>query len=90
MLVSYEDGQLVGYPGLPKVEALASFHSVEIKTHPGAEMTRTIDFLTTPGSVMLVHADGAQVEADARQIEEWQKKDGGLYNVARTVRLRSF
>ena len=90
VLVSYEEGQLVAYPGLPLVEALPSFHSFEMKTKPGDALAPTVDFLTTPGSVMLVHADGAQVEADARQIEEWQKKDGGLYNVARTVRLRSF
>ena len=42
MLVSYEEGQLVSYPGLPLVEALPSFHSFEMKTKPGDALTPTV------------------------------------------------
>ena len=62
----YEDGTLLGWPGLDQVKALASFHSLEIKAKVGERITKTVDFLTTPGSVMLVHAERAQVDADAR------------------------
>jgi hypothetical protein len=65
-LVCSEDGTLLGWPGLDAVRALASFHSIELKAKVGERIPITVDFPTTPGSVMLVHADLAQVqEADA-------------------------
>ena len=133
-LVCYEEGKLVGYPGLEQIKALPSFHSVEIKTKPvrhqcgnhspaishhasrlaphasrltprtslaphasrlaphvsqGDSICKTIDFMTTPGSVMLVHESGAQVEEDAEFIHTLEE-EGKLYNIIRPVRIMSF
>ena len=45
--------------------------------------------MTTPGSVMLQHEDGAQVEKDMAFIHELEE-GGGLYNIVRAARLFSF
>jgi biotin carboxylase len=81
ILVSYERGRLLSYAGLANIRALPSFQGLEIRTKPGSMIAKTIDLFTTPGSVMLVHADRAQVERDMALIFAWQKPGGGLYNV---------
>lgn len=81
-LVAREEGVLKGYPLLDKVRALPSFKSLEIKCQPGQRLARTTDFLTTPGSVMLVHASRAQVERDYDQIHEWCETPGLFYELA--------
>lgn len=91
-LVCYQDGQLMGYPGVERIKELPSFQSIELKNKPGDSVSKTVDFLTTPGSVMLVHEDGRQVEEDMAFIHELEKD--GLYNIkpigSSELRMRSF
>jgi hypothetical protein len=80
-LVSREEGVLKAYPLLDRVRALPSFQSLEIKVQPGERLVKTLDFLTTPGSVMLVHESAAQVIADYDQIHAWSEQPGLFYEL---------
>lgn len=76
-MVSKQEGTLRAYPMLEKVKELASFNSMEIKVNPGEHLAITTDFLTTPGSIMLVHPSAKQVEEDYDLIHQWEDK--GLF-----------
>jgi len=83
-LVSREEGVLLAYPMLEEVRALQSYKSMEIKVLPGEEISLTIDFLSTPGSVMLVHADLDVVIRDYDQIHKWEE-EGRFYQLGEEV-----
>jgi hypothetical protein len=80
-LVAREEGVLKAYPLLERVRGLPSFKSLEMKVQPGQRLSRTTDFLTTPGSVMLVHASAAQVAADYDAIHAWTEEPGVFYEL---------
>jgi len=92
-LVSREEGMLAGYPLLPQVKNLKSYKSIEIKVPVGGKVEKTINFVTTPGSIMLVHDKGQVVEEDQATIHKWEE-EGKFYKLAATaetfLRLRSF
>ncbi len=49
---------------------------------PGETLHTTVDYMTNPGWVMLVHEDAAVVSADAAAIHALAAKEvGGLYAV---------
>jgi biotin carboxylase len=77
-LVAREEGKLAGYPLIEEVQQLQSFNSMEIKIPVGSRLEPTVDFLTTPGSINLVHEDPGVVEADRRWIEQMQE-EGKFY-----------
>jgi len=78
-LVSRETGVLRAYPKLDDVRALRSYVSMEIKVTPGRRLQKTVDFVTTPGIIMLVHDDRRVVEEDRKTIERWQE-EGSFYD----------
>lgn len=80
-LVARKEGKLAGYPLLDKVKQLQSYNSMEIKMPVGSRLERTVDFLTTPGSINLVHEDSSIVEADRQWIEKMQE-EGQFYLMA--------
>lgn len=82
-----QSGILVAYHGLDKIEALPSFKSMEIKVHPGEKICQTVDFLTTPGSVMLVHSDPEVLARDVQFVEELQEAD--FYDITHQIRRLS-
>ena len=51
-MISEHGGKLVGYPRLPELQALESYHDVLLKVRPGGELKRTVNDMTYP---MLVH-----------------------------------
>jgi len=77
-LVAREEGKLAGYPLLDEVQKLQSYNSMEIKLPVGSRLEPTVDFLTTPGSINLVHQDPDVVEADRLWIERMQE-EGKFY-----------
>lgn len=79
MLVAYETGKLVGYPGMEELEKLPSTVSTMWFTHVGEELKTTVDMFTTPGSVIMVNEDEAQLKRDYERIRELEHK--GLYAV---------
>ena len=88
----HEVGTLKGYPGKDLIRNLPSFLSEEYKLKEGEPIGLTVDFLTTPGSIMLMHSEAEQVEKDAAYIHEISKPGGGLYDITplNKFRLRSF
>ncbi|MGW7051070.1 ATP-grasp domain-containing protein [Streptomyces sp. NPDC054887] len=54
-MVAPEAGKLVDYPKLPALRALESFHDVLVKVQPGEEISQTVNDLTYPLLVHLVH-----------------------------------
>jgi biotin carboxylase len=89
-LVSRQEGTLAAYPMLEEVKALRSFVSSEIKVPVGSKLEKTVNFVTTPGSVMLVHEDGRVVEEDQATIHNWEE-EGKFYTLAgsSTIKFRS-
>ncbi|KAI9910935.1 hypothetical protein PsorP6_010826 [Peronosclerospora sorghi] len=77
MLVSYETGKLVGYPGKEEIERLPSTVSTVWYTHVGEELKMTVDMFTTPGSVVMVCEDKEQLDRDYARIRELEHE--GLY-----------
>ncbi|MFE6620778.1 ATP-grasp domain-containing protein [Streptomyces sp. NPDC057740] len=79
-MVAPEAGKLVDYPKLAELRALESFHDVLLKVRPGEEISRTVNDLTYPMLVHLLHEVEGVVTHDymtARYL------DGeGFYDVA--------
>jgi len=47
----------------------------------GGKLEKTINFVTTPGSIMLCHAQRAVVEEDQEKIHRWEE-EGNFYQLA--------
>ncbi|MBB1253542.1 ATP-grasp domain-containing protein [Streptomyces alkaliterrae] len=54
-MIAPESGKLLDYPKLDELRALESFHDVLLKVRPGEELSRTVNDLTYPMLVHLVH-----------------------------------
>lgn len=65
-----EKGILKSYSGMDKVRALKSYRGSELKIKPGMPLQVTVDYLSNPGWVMLVHEDPEVVKADAAFIHK--------------------
>jgi hypothetical protein len=65
-----DDGEVKEWH-LDQLRALESFLSLEIRVHKGQHMRRTVDFLTSPGSAMLVHHDAATLARESELIHGW-------------------
>jgi hypothetical protein len=87
-LVSRQEGILAGYPLLEQVRKLRSFHTMEIKMAVGSRLEKTVDFLTTPGCINLVHKDRRVVDEDMAWIERMQEQ-GEFYVLADPELLRA-
>ena len=89
-LITHAEGILTAWPGMHEVRALKSYLTEELKAKVGQPVPLTVDFLTTPGSIMLMSQEPGQVEKDGDAIHELCKK--GLMDIvpASRLRLRSF
>ncbi|MGK5532493.1 ATP-grasp domain-containing protein [Streptomyces sp. URMC 129] len=68
-------GRLIGFPGRPGIEGLASFHSFVGVPAIGARVRRTDNTLGEPGYAYFAHHDREQVLRDARAVLDWQRAD---------------
>jgi hypothetical protein len=84
-MVSYEEGIFEGFvPGaLEIIQNLPSFHSMEIFIKPGIELHKTIDLITSPGCIQLLHNELTVIEDDYQTIHNLERKVGSLYQVRR-------
>jgi biotin carboxylase len=80
LLVSEVEGVLQDLPYLQALSALPSFHDAQIAVRPGDTIARTTNFYTHPGRVDLIHPDLDVLQADMRQIRQWEA--AGFYRVA--------
>ncbi|OQS05326.1 hypothetical protein THRCLA_20652 [Thraustotheca clavata] len=78
-LVSYQHGILESMPGLAEIEGMASYVDKKIRHTEGVTMAPTIDMFTTPGCVLMVHQDAAQLQRDYERIRELEID--GLYKL---------
>jgi hypothetical protein len=69
-LVNTTEGHLESIPGIDEVRKLESFVADEIKVDIGGFMPITVDFITSPGSIMLCHEDKEVLERDQEKIHE--------------------
>ncbi|MFI1719286.1 ATP-grasp domain-containing protein [Streptomyces litmocidini] len=67
-LVSPFTGTLRGYPYLERLRALESFHEVRVAVAPGERIRRTVDDLSYPATVVLLHDSEETVLRDANTI----------------------
>lgn len=79
-LISPRAGLLRALPRLEDVRGLRSFHAVRVYVQPGHPIPKTIDLLTIPGFVDLIHEDPAVVDADHRLLRQWEADD--FYEIA--------
>ncbi|MGW4895636.1 ATP-grasp domain-containing protein [Kitasatospora sp. NPDC004240] len=54
-MISGSEGKLAGYPRLAELQALESYHDVLLKVRPGDEVRRTVNDMTYPMLVHLLH-----------------------------------
>ena len=74
-LVANHEGTLHAIKGLEEVEKLQSFQEIEWKVKVGEHIPLTIDFLTSPAAIMLMHESKEVVERDFERIHEMELLD---------------
>jgi len=79
-LVSPGAGILRGYRDLPALRRLESFYELHMTVQPGAPIARTVNDLTYPGIVVLIHESEETIRRDANTI---RYLDGsGFYEIS--------
>lgn len=73
--------RLLASSSAPSLTPAKTTHETHPTHHTHDRLVKTTDFLSTPGSVMLVHASAAQVAADYDQIHAWSAEPGLFYEV---------
>jgi len=76
--VSQFEGKLVALPKLDQIRKLESFFAMDMFVKPGEKLVKTIDCITMPGSVRLLHRDRVQLEADFLRLRALED-EGGFY-----------
>lgn len=79
-LVSRSEGTVRAMPGLDKVRLLPSYYKDWLGVAIGQRLNRTVDLVTAPADIGLVHWDPRQIESDYRRIREIE--DEGFFTVA--------
>ena len=74
-LICPRPGTLRGFGRLDDVRALPSFHTMKLYIEPGQQVTETVDLMTLPGFLDLVHPDPAVVERDHDLLRAWEADD---------------
>lgn len=72
MLVSRQAGKLIALPKLKEVTSLESYHCHQLECKIGQHMPVTIDYLSTPGSIILIGSTKEQLEADFEAIRKME------------------
>jgi len=83
-LVSYVEGILKDLPRLEDVKRLDSYFKSFIFAKIGEKLSKTIDVITVPGQVHLLHTDKVQLETDFLRIHTWEEQDFYLVEADRT------
>lgn len=78
-LVCYQNGILRGIPGLEEIQSLKSFVRSEFFVRLDGPLTKTVDNVTAPGSVVLIHEDERVLQQDLSRIRELEHR--GLFDI---------
>lgn len=84
MLVSRTEGILEDYPRLEEVKALPSYFEHFLLINPGDKLPLTLDCISRPGSIRLVHKSQAQVEEDFLKIRAMELDQEKPFYLVRT------
>jgi hypothetical protein len=79
-LVAPHAGRLRSLPRMDDVRRLRSFFKADLHCRPDSQLTRTVDLVSSPGIIHLVHVDPEVVEHDHRLIRAWEAED--FYDMA--------
>lgn len=74
-LIAPRTGTLVGLPRIEDIRSLRSFRDLYMSVKIGGRVQGTIDFLTVPGYVDLLHADPDVIARDRAKIRELENTD---------------
>jgi len=69
------EGKLVSMPRLDEVRQLKTFFGLDILVKVGNKLSKTIDCITTPGSIRLCGQDPIEVEADFLRIRGMEEEN---------------
>jgi biotin carboxylase len=73
ILVSFSRGTVRATPGYERIKELESYVYLETGVKPGSVVDYTIDLFTGIGSVILMHHDKDQLEADVKFIRDMER-----------------
>jgi hypothetical protein len=79
-LISRQAGTIEAVNLHKTVRLLPSFHSIKGVPAPGARIEKTVNLLTKPGHVYLVHKDPEQLEIDYKAIRAFEEA-GAIFEV---------
>lgn len=77
-LLAFDEGTLLGAPGLSALRGLRSYAEGSLLVRPGERVVRTVDANTVLGVVVLVHAEREVVEADYALVHQRAAAEGFL------------
>jgi len=74
-LVCRVEGKLKALPRISDVKALPTYMKIELMVKIGDQINKTIDCITTPGSVLLCGQDKVTLETDFLRIRAMEEED---------------
>ncbi|MCI3934988.1 ATP-grasp domain-containing protein [Streptomyces sp. AN091965] len=80
-LIADRSGYVESADGLSLLDRLPSYWGILSKISEGADVRRTVDILSSPGHVYLLHDSQQQIMRDYLQLRSWESS-GLLYRVA--------
>jgi len=80
-IVSYQEGTMIGAPGLQALQALPSHLGAALCLEEGDQLSKTIDFLTDAGVCLLLNDDPQQLDKDYEAAHELTAK-GDFFTLA--------
>lgn len=79
-LICPRSGTLRTWPGLDAFRKLPSFYKLAMNVFPDQPIFKTIDLMTSPGYIDLIHEDPDVIEQDHQRLRAWEVE--GLYDIA--------
>lgn len=79
-LIADRSGYVRSTRGMALLDRLPSYFGILSKISEGAEIHRTVDVVTSPGHVYLLHDSQQQIMRDYRQLRSWESS-GQLYDI---------
>jgi hypothetical protein len=69
-LVSKTEGKLIAMPRLEELKLLKTYAGHDLMVKIGGKLSKTIDCITTPGSIRLISQDEVELETDFQRIHD--------------------
>ena len=73
MLIASVTGTIEKINYLPEIKALPSFYEMKLDVAPGEALHKTVDLISSPGMITLMHSAADVVQNDYEKISKWEK-----------------